>query len=124
MFEEVKFPFRDGYNKSVEDVDDLVTRALLARHDNETLLEEMSLDELVTKEGELTKQCLAITHTDLEALKEKQYFFNRPEAEADYREWVTMPYWTIDEAVALSYGKNPAKVTCRNVGTFRTLRVV
>ena len=117
MFEEVKFPYRDGYNKSVEDVDDLVTRALLARHDNETLLEEMSLDELVTKEGELTKQYLAITHTDLEARKEKQYFFNRPEAEADYREWVTMPYWTIDEAVALSYGKNPAKVTAERLAS-------
>ena len=74
MLEEVKFPFHDGSARSVEDVDGLVTRALLARHDNQVLLENMSLDELTAKEGELMEQYLAIPHTDLETLKEQQLF--------------------------------------------------
>ena len=44
MLEEVMFPFHDGIARSVEDVDGLMTRALLARHDTQALLENMSLD--------------------------------------------------------------------------------
>ena len=62
MLEEVKFPFHDGSARSVEDVDGLVTRALLARHDNQVLLENMSLDELTAKEGELMEQYPSIPH--------------------------------------------------------------
>jgi hypothetical protein len=40
-------------------------------------------------------------------LKEKQEFFNRPEAEADFAHWSKAAHWTLDEAIALSFGKAP-----------------
>lgn len=33
--------------------------------------------------------------------------YNRPEGNADFEYWAKMSTWTIDEAVALSFGKNP-----------------
>lgn len=33
--------------------------------------------------------------------------FNSPEARADFKYWASMSYWTIDEAVALSFDRNP-----------------
>jgi hypothetical protein len=34
-------------------------------------------------------------------------FFDQPEAVADFEFWSKMPSWTLDEATALSFGKNP-----------------
>ena len=39
--------------------------------------------------------------------EEQQRSFNQPWAKADFDHWAKMSYWTIDEAVALSLGKNP-----------------
>lgn len=33
--------------------------------------------------------------------------FNQPHARADVSRWAQMPYWTLDEAVALSLGRDP-----------------
>lgn len=42
--------------------------------------------------------------------KEREYFFNQPHAGADFVHWSKMAHWTIDEAVALSFGKGPELV--------------
>jgi len=39
--------------------------------------------------------------------EEQQRFFNQPSANADCAYWGKLPYWTIEEAIALTYGKNP-----------------
>ncbi len=39
--------------------------------------------------------------------EEQQRSFNQPWAKADFDHWAKMSYWTIDECVALSLGKNP-----------------
>jgi len=41
---------------------------------------------------------------------EKQQFFNRPEADANFNHWTKMSAWLIAEAVALSFGKDPQRV--------------
>lgn len=42
--------------------------------------------------------------------EERDLFFNREESSADLKFWMKMAIWTLDEAVALSLGKDPAKV--------------
>ena len=39
------------------------------------------------------------------------WFFDQPDAQADFEYWSKAEYWTSDEAVAISFGKNPKVVT-------------
>jgi hypothetical protein len=41
--------------------------------------------------------------------------FNQPHANADVSRWAQMPYWTLDEAVALSLGRDPRFVNWETV---------
>lgn len=47
--------------------------------------------------------------------EEKARFFNRPSANADFSHWSKATYWTLDEAIALSFGKAPEVVKWENV---------
>jgi hypothetical protein len=42
--------------------------------------------------------------------EERARFFNQPHAAADFVHWSKMAHWTLDEAVALSFGKAPELV--------------
>jgi len=42
-------------------------------------------------------------------------FFNKPSAEADFDYWSKMAHWTLDEAIALSFGKSPNVVNEANL---------
>lgn len=42
--------------------------------------------------------------------EEKDRYFNQPDANADFDFWSKVAYWTLDEAIALSLGKDPQKV--------------
>lgn len=44
-------------------------------------------------------------------LEERQRFFNQPNAVADFAHWSKAAHWTLDEAIALSFGKAPEVVT-------------
>ena len=48
---------------------------------------------------------------ELKELEEQTPFYNRQNAQADFKYWAKVPLWTLDEAVALSFGKNPFLVT-------------
>lgn len=39
-----------------------------------------------------------------------EHRFNLPSAQADFEHWSMMPHWTLDEAIALSFGKSPEKI--------------
>jgi hypothetical protein len=39
--------------------------------------------------------------------EERKRFYNQPHAMADVSYWSRAPYWTVEEAVALAFGKNP-----------------
>ncbi len=47
--------------------------------------------------------------------EEKKRFFNQPQANADYAYWAKVPYWTLDEALALSFGRDPLIVNLRTL---------
>lgn len=44
-------------------------------------------------------------------LQERGRFFHQPSAAADFRHWSKATYWTLDEALALSFGKAPEVVS-------------
>ncbi len=48
-------------------------------------------------------------------LEERQRFFNQSHAKADLVHWSKAPYWTLDEAIALSFGKAPEVVKWESV---------
>ncbi|MFZ2652774.1 MAG: hypothetical protein WA210_21960 [Burkholderiaceae bacterium] len=50
--------------------------------------------------------------------KERGYFFNHRDADADFDYWAKFDYWTFDEALALLYGKSPLVVTWEAVAPF------
>lgn len=50
--------------------------------------------------------------------EERQRFFSQPSAKADFVHWSKATYWTLEEAVALSFGKNPEVVTWKRVQEF------
>jgi len=47
--------------------------------------------------------------------EERQRFFNQPLAQADFDHWSKAAHWTLDEAVALSFGKAPERVNWETV---------
>lgn len=52
------------------------------------------------------------------AKEEKLYFFNQPTADADLKLWGKAACWTLEEALALCFGKNPALVSWDKIKSF------
>lgn len=50
---------------------------------------------------------------------ERSLFFNHPKATADFEHWSRAAYWTQEEAIALSFGKNPEFVTWEKIKRFQ-----
>lgn len=77
-------------------------------------LESLSLDEMNARVAEQKAR-----DRDAERLKVEQAeaarWYNRPGAMADFQHWAKMSTWTVDEAVALSLGRDPRQVTWKNV---------
>lgn len=76
--------------------------------------------EALTDE-ELAKLHAAETDKHAEEIREKnareerERFFNLPSANADFDHWSKAAHWTLDEAIALSFGKAPEHVNWKNV---------
>ena len=51
-------------------------------------------------------------------LEEQQRFFNLPSAGADFAHWSKAAHWTLDEAIALCFGKAPDVVNWKNVSPY------
>ncbi len=47
--------------------------------------------------------------------EERARFFNQPHARADLDHWGKMAYWSLDEGIALSFGREPRVVTWKSV---------
>lgn len=77
-------------------------------------LKMLSAEELHT----LVSEARTIENTRIAASKkrvEEQRFFNQPCSEADFKYWAKMSYWSLDEFVALSLGRNPNVVNWTSV---------
>ena len=47
--------------------------------------------------------------------EDRERFFNQPYAQADLDHWSKAAHWTLDEAIALSFGKAPERVNWKSV---------
>jgi len=47
--------------------------------------------------------------------EEQALFFHQPSANADFSHWSKAAHWTLDESIALSFGKAPERVTWEHV---------
>ena len=54
-------------------------------------------------------------------LEEQSRFFNQPNANADFVHWSKAAHWTIDEALALSFGKSPDIVSWDKIKPFNNI---
>jgi hypothetical protein len=50
--------------------------------------------------------------------KERALFFNQPHANADFDHWSRAAHWTLEEAVALSFGKEPSIVNSNSIAPY------
>jgi hypothetical protein len=66
----------------------------------------LTLDELVARQGEEQAKEREEWQQRLER-EERERFFNLPQAKADYDHWSKAAHWTLDEAIALSFGRAP-----------------
>lgn len=78
-----------------------------------------SLDEesLRTRAKEAYEADLVAAQKRIEA-EEAKRVFNQANAMADFEHWARISYWTIDEAVAITLGRDPRAVTWDSVKHF------
>ena len=88
------------------------------RHDELRRKIEHRRQELVTLKltapGEFQKLRASLIAKDAEAAEARQ-FFNQPQARADFAHWAKLDYWTLEEGIALCFGKSPKVVTRKSV---------
>jgi hypothetical protein len=70
-----------------------------------------ALDRLLLSGHSIT----ALTYSAIFALRENALFFHQPQAKADFDHWARVPWWTLDEAVALSFGREPGFVNWESI---------
>jgi len=69
-------------------------------------LEHSDLIKLFESEQEVHRKEMVLKAEE----EERNRFFNQPSSNADYDHWCKATYWTLDEAIALSFGKDPEQV--------------
>lgn len=62
----------------------------------------------------LSNDLLTLYNEELDR-QEKERFYNQRYANADFVHWAKAAHWTVDEAIALSFGKEPAIVTWKEI---------
>lgn len=96
----------------------VMTKKELAIEDYIRTLRNMPEGELVT----LHKHTLAeyVEQEKQNAIREENgRFYNLKSADADFVHWSKAAHWTIDEAIALSFGKEPEIVTWQKIEKFK-----
>lgn len=77
-------------------------------------LRALPVDELQNKyQQALTEDAERAKHNAI--AEEKSWCFNLPSANADFVHWAKAAHWTLDEAIALSFGKEPEIVTWKKI---------
>jgi len=69
-------------------------------------LEHSALIKLFKSEQEAHRKEMMLKAEE----EERNCFFNQSTSNADYDHWCKATYWTLDEAIALSFGKDPEQV--------------
>lgn len=82
-------------------------------------LEQLSTAELKARVADARKceeEMIAAAKKRLEA----ERFYNQPESAADFKYWAKLSYWSLEEIVALSLGRDPKTVNWQSIGRFNS----
>lgn len=60
----------------------------------------------------------ALSRSKLQEIEEQKLSFNRPDARANFGHWAMASYWSIEEATALSLGRDPRRVQLKSIKPF------
>lgn len=100
----------------------VIAKALSNLEKNENGDNSKKVAEIDTYKSNLA----ALKHDDLIALynseltkEESERFYNQKYAIADFVHWSKAAHWTIDEAIALSFGKEPSVVTWKQIDSLK-----
>jgi hypothetical protein len=94
--------------------------ALQEMEDFRKSLEETPRDKLaflIVEARQREEERKKLYHEKIEAAA----FFNQPSSKADFDRWSRISYWTLEEGVALSFGKNPSIVSTEKLKTHRAI---
>ena len=83
--------------------------------DEDQLAEDKYRKELMLKTSDEIGELVAIERQKVAQEQESARFFNAEEANANVDHWAKMPYWSVDEAVALLLGKEPEIVNWKKL---------
>lgn len=112
------------YDRKGEDpeapIDKIVLDARSLRTKLEWNLKRHTTTELKEEADKVRRRVSRDSFSAYEKRAEKQQFFNRPEAGADFSHWACMAYWSAEEAVALILGKDPKRVNLINLDEYST----
>lgn len=92
-------------------------KALITISERELYVIAEEVEREITEELGQTESRRIIATRETE---EASQFYNQPEADADFEAWARTPFWSITEAVALSFGKDPEVVNWRTVQAIET----
>ena len=73
-------------------------------------LSDLPHDELLRMVDEEMRQ-----EEDEGKIAEEGMFYNQPQTDVEIEHWAKMPFWTFEEAIALSLGKSPAAMRWENI---------
>ncbi|WP_115668774.1 hypothetical protein [Ciceribacter selenitireducens] len=80
-------------------------------------LEQLPTVELKARIADARKREAEIIAASKKRLEDER-FYNQPESTADFKYWAKLSYWSLEEIVALSLGRDPRKVNWQIIGRF------
>ncbi len=81
-------------------------------------LDELTYVEILSKVKE-AKAEIAKKNQQAAEEREKNQYFNKPSALADFQYWAKMSFWSLEECTVLSFGRSPDIVKISNVESQR-----
>ena len=108
-------PFQNDYKNERWANDDIVHKAVKYRDEQLDKLTLMSDQEIVDSYEETHAELVGFMNISNENILNKHAFYNRPESKANINQWLHLAYWTIEEAVSLSLGKDPKRVNSQSL---------
>lgn len=75
------------------------------------------IDKLVKEEEKKESEQRALSQKNAE----RRMWYNLPASAADFEHWSKAAYWTLDEGIALSFGKDPSKVSWKKLDPYRQI---
>ncbi|MBW6422021.1 hypothetical protein KX729_11255 [Rhizobium sp. XQZ8] len=80
-------------------------------------LEQLPTVELKARIADARKREAEIIAASKKRLEDER-FYNQPESTPDFKYWAKLSYWSLEEIVALSLGRDPKTVNWQSIGRF------